>query len=353
MSPRQQASYLRTHRITAVKLGIFTLVMTLIFAGLAVVFAQLTFTSSHGYHAVFSDGSGMTAGSKVRIAGVPVGSVTGVAVGDDNLAHVDFTVESKYELLMSTRAVIRYENLVGDRYLELTDGPGSADRLPPGATIPIDRTSPALDLDQLLGGFKPLLKGLDPNQANQLTAALIQVFQGQGDTLVTLLSSTGDFTKTLADRDALIGGVIDNLNTVLKTISDHRGGFDVTIDELQKLITGLDQDRDPIGDAIPRLADATGGLSSLLSATRPDLAGSINQLDRTATNLNAGQDQTQWVLDHLPQAYRELARVGSYGSFLNMYVCATQFLVTAPGGQTELVRIPGADQETGRCAKTK
>jgi phospholipid/cholesterol/gamma-HCH transport system substrate-binding protein len=349
----QRNSHLREHRMTSIKLGIFTLVTTLIFVGLAVIFGQLNFTSTNGYHAVFADGSGMTAGSKVRIAGVPVGTVTGVSVGEDSLAHVDFNLESKYRLLRSTRAVIRYENLVGDRYLELTDGPGPADRLPPGATIPVDRTSPALDLDQLLGGFKPLLKGLDPNQANQLTAALIQAFQGQGDTLVALLSRTGDFTRTLADRDTLIGGVIDNLDTVLATISDHRAGFDVTIDELQKLITGLDHDRDPIGEAIPRLADAAGGLSALLAASRPDVSGAIIQLDRTAANLNAGQDQTQWALDNLPQAYRELARVGSYGSFLNMYVCATQFLVTAPGGQTELVRIPGADQRTGRCAKTK
>jgi phospholipid/cholesterol/gamma-HCH transport system substrate-binding protein len=349
----EQRSYRRRHRITAIKLGIFTVLTTLVFLGLAVVFAQLDFTSTDNYHAVFADGSGMTSGSKVRIAGVPVGTVTDVTVDDDNRAHIDFTVESTHRLLVSTRAVIRYENLVGDRYLELTEGPGAADRLEPGSTIPIDRTSPALDLDQLLGGFKPLLEGLNPDQANQLTAALIQVFQGQGDTLTTLLSSTGEFTKTLADRDALIGSVIDHLNSVLRTITDQGDGFDATVDQLQRLISGLGQDRGPIGAALPRLASAAGGLAQLLQVSRPDLSASITQLDRTAAQLNAGQDQTQWVLDHLPTAYRELARVGSYGSFMNMYVCATQFLVTGPGGQTELVRIPGSDQQTGRCAKTK
>ncbi|MBP0645070.1 mammalian cell entry protein, partial [Mycobacterium tuberculosis] len=82
------------------------------------------------------------------------------------------------------------------------------------------------DLDMLLGGFKPLLRGLDPGQVNDLTEALLQVFQGQGGTLVSLLDSGGSFAKTLGERDALIGSVIDNLNTVLATIDERGKQFD-------------------------------------------------------------------------------------------------------------------------------
>src|SRR3546814_19361494 len=78
--------------------------------------------------------------------------------------------------------------------------------------MPVDQTSPALDLDLLLGGFKPLLRSLDPQQVNDLSGALLQVLQGQGGTLVSLLGNTSSFTSTLADRDQLIGDVITNLN---------------------------------------------------------------------------------------------------------------------------------------------
>lgn len=334
---------------TTVKLAIFTLVMTLIFAGLAVVFSQMRFAREHGYHAVFTSSSGILPGAKVRIAGVPVGSVTSVEVGKDYLAHVEFDVDRKYRLLTSTRAQIKYENLVGDRYLELLDGPGSADVLKAGGTIPKERTAPALDLDMLLGGFKPLLRGLDPGQVNDLTEALLQVFQGQGGTLVSLLDSGGSFAKILGERDALIGSVIDNLNTVLATIDERGEQFDTTLTELQRLVSGLAQDRDPIGAAIPRIAGATGDLTDLLAQARPDLRNTVEQTGRLATNLNAGEDTMQWVIERLPETYRKLIRIGSYGSFLALYVCATNFIIDGPDGKPLLVNMPGG-QDTGRCA---
>lgn len=336
-------------RAVTVKLSIFTLVMVVVLGLLGVIFSQMRFSSQTGYHAIFTSSSGMLPGSKVRIAGVPVGTVKRVSVGKDDLAHVDFAVDNQYRLYDSTRLTIRYENLVGDRYLELMDGPGDAEPLSDGATIGLDRTSPALDLDLLLGGFKPLLRGLDPAQVNDLTNALLQVFQGQGGTLVALLNSSGSFTKTLADRDALIGGVINNLDTVLATIDSRNKDFDTTLVELQRLVSGLAADRDPIGAALPRLSGATGDLTGLLRQARPDLKNDFDQLGRLSGNLDDRSDDVQWVLDRLPQTYKKLVRLGSYGSFLNMYVCGTNFLIDGPGGQPLHVNLPGL-QTTGRCA---
>ncbi|WP_084495450.1 MCE family protein [Nocardia shimofusensis] len=339
---------------TTVKLTIFTLVMALIFAGLAVVFSQMRFARQDGYYAVFTSSSGILPGDKVRIAGVPVGSVNAVKVstdepGRDYLAHVEFDIDRKYRLLTSTRAQIKYENLVGDRYLELVEGPGSADELRPGGTIPVQQTAPALDLDMLLGGFKPLLRGLDPGQVNDLTNALLQVFQGQGGTLVSMLNSGGSFAQTLGERDALIGSVIDNLNTVLATIDERDQQFDTTLNELQRLVSGLAADSDPIASAIPRIAGATGDLTDLLAQARPDLRATVEQTDRLAGNLNAGEDTMEWVIQQLPETYRKLIRIGSYGSFLALYVCATNFLIDGPDGKPLLVNMPGG-QDTGRCA---
>ncbi|MEV6341448.1 MCE family protein [Nocardia vinacea] len=339
-------------RATTVKLTIFTLVMALVLAGLVVVFSQMRFARETGYHAVFTNSSGMLDGAKVRIAGVPVGSVTGVHVGKDNLAHVDFEVDSKYRLYTSTKATIRYENLVGDRYLELLEGPGTAQVMSKGSTVGLDRTSPALDLDMLLGGFKPLLRGLDPAQVNDLTEALLQVFQGQGGTLVALLNSSGSFAKTLADRDALIGSVIENLKTVLATIDDRDQQFATTLEELQRLVSGLAADKDPIGAALPRIAGATGDLTDLLQQARPDLKTTIEQTGTVAATLDDGSDTIQWVLDRLPETYKKLVRIGSYGSFLNMYVCGTNFIVDGPDGKPLHITLPGM-QTTGRCAKNR
>jgi phospholipid/cholesterol/gamma-HCH transport system substrate-binding protein len=330
-------------------LAIFTLVMALIFAGLTVVFSQMRFARANGYHAVFTSSSGMLPGSKVRIAGVPVGSVKSIKVGKDHLAHVEFDVDRKYRLLASTRATIKYENLVGDRYMELLEGPGTTQVLGDGATIAKEQTAPALDLDMLLGGFKPLIRGLDPGQVNDLTSALLQIFQGQGGTLVQLLNSGGSFAKTLADRDELIGNVINNLNTVLQTIDQRGDQFATTLDELQRLVSGLAAERDPIGDALPRIAGATQDLTELLGQARPDLRSTIEQTGRLASNLDGGSDTLQWVLERLPDTYKKLIRIGAYGSFLQLYICGTNMLVDGPDGKQIEINLPG-EQQTGRCA---
>jgi phospholipid/cholesterol/gamma-HCH transport system substrate-binding protein len=338
-----------TVRSTTVKLAIFATVMTLIFVGLAVVFSQYRFSTSKDYSATFVDVSGLKPGDKVRIAGVPVGAVKNVKIDDDNLADVEFDVESKYSLFEGTKATVRYENLVGDRYMELLEGAGSVEPLPEGGSIPVDQTSPALDLDLLLGGFKPLLRSLNPQQVNDLSAALVQVFQGQGGTLVSLLGSTSSFTNTLADRDQLIGEVITNLNEVLGTINNRGDQFRSTLDQLQQLVSGLAQDRDPIGDAIPRIAGGTGDLAELLEGVRPPLQSTVAEANRTATQLQMGEETLDWVLQNLPDAYRRLIRIGTYGSFFQMYVCTVKFKFTGPEGSDLLLNMPGG-QTAGRCA---
>jgi phospholipid/cholesterol/gamma-HCH transport system substrate-binding protein len=152
--------------------------------------------STNGYSAVFADASRLKTGDTVRIAGIRVGTVRDVALQSDKNVIVDFDADRNIVLTTGTKAAVRYLNLVGDRYLELVDGPGSTRVMPAGAQIPKDRTAPALDLDLLLGGLKPVIQGLNPEDVNALSASLIQVLQGEGGTLESLLSKTSRTSRT-------------------------------------------------------------------------------------------------------------------------------------------------------------
>ena len=148
---REEAGALMAHRGLLIKVSVFAVIMILVSAALVVIFGEFRFASTSTYHATFTDASRLKSGNDVRIAGVPVGSVRDVKLNPDNTVDVAFTVNKKYQMYTSTRAVIRYENLVGDRYMEVTSGPGELRKLPPGGTVNIDHTEPALDLDALLG----------------------------------------------------------------------------------------------------------------------------------------------------------------------------------------------------------
>ncbi len=120
-----------TTQRTAFKVAIFTTVMLLVLAGLVVTFGQFRFGSTNTYHAEFVSVSRLKTGQDVRIAGIAVGTVEDIAIDGDH-AQVSFTVDRRQQLYTSTRAAIRYQNLTGDRYLEILAGPGDLRKLPPG-----------------------------------------------------------------------------------------------------------------------------------------------------------------------------------------------------------------------------
>ncbi|MGZ8812659.1 MAG: MCE family protein, partial [Mycobacterium sp.] len=223
---------------TAIKLGAFALVLLLFTAIIIVVFGQMRFDRTTGYSAVFSNASGLRAGQFVRASGVEVGKVSKIElINNGSMVKVDFDVDRSLPLFEGTTASIRYLNLIGDRYMELKRGESDR-RLPSGGTIPVEHTEPALDLDALLGGFRPVFRALDPDKVNTIAQSIITIFQGQGGTINDILDQTAQLTSALADRDQAIGEVIRNLNTVLDTTVKHQQQFDVTVQDFQTLITG-------------------------------------------------------------------------------------------------------------------
>ncbi|HUO37725.1 MAG TPA: MCE family protein [Mycobacterium sp.] len=337
-------------RATLVKFGTFAVVMAVLTASLFFIFGQYRTGSTHGYSAVFADASRLKGGDTVRVAGIRVGTVNSVSLRPDKTVLVKFDADRNIVLTTGTKAAVRYLNLVGDRYLELLDGPGSTRILPAGSQIPIDRTAPALDLDLLLGGLKPVIQGLNPQDVNALSASLIEVFQGQGPTLESLFARTSSFSNALADNNQTVEQLIDNLNTVVGTLSENGSEFSGAVDRLQRLVSGLAQDRDPIGAAITSLDNGTASLADLLAEARPPLAGTIDQLNRLAPLLDDQKDRLDTALKKAPDNYRKLVRTGSYGSFFNYYICGLSLRFTDLSGRT--VVFPWIRQEGGRCAES-
>lgn len=342
---------MKSSRTTMVKFVAFAAVMITLTVFMVMTFSRYESRDTVDYSAAFVDASGLRAGDSVRVAGIRVGSVGTVDLQDDKRVLVHFSLDRSIPLTLGTRAAIRYLNLVGDRYLEIVDGPGSTRKMPPGSLIPADRTNPALDLDALLGGLKPVIQGLDPKDVNRLTGALVDVFQGQGGTLDSLLSRTSSFTNTLADNSAVMEQVIDNLTAAIGTISDNGEQFSVTLDRLHDLIGQLAGDRDRIGSAIESLSRGTASVTDLLSQARPPLAESVSELGRLATNLNAQPDRLETAIRKAPENYRKMMRLGSYGSFFNYYLCGITIRVSDLQNRTAV--FPWIEQTTGRCSEPK
>src|SRR6478735_3464739 len=292
-----------------VKLVVFALVTLAATGALAMTIANIQFGSKASYTAMVTDATGVVEGQDVRIAGVRVGEVSGVHVAKapgtgQSVAQIDFTVLKSSVLTQGTEVTVKYRNLVGQRYLALTQGTGSPAPLADGATIPLARTHPALDLTVLFNGFKPLFAALSPNDVNELSGLLIQTLQGEGGDVNTLLAKTASLTSAIADRDAVIGRTIDNLNTVLGTVDAH------------------DQ--------------------QLLSLIKDD----VSQLRTLATTLNkpANVKEFEDFITGAPGRIATLTRTATYGSWFNFYLCKFDALSPILPGVS-----PTYDVSSARC----
>jgi phospholipid/cholesterol/gamma-HCH transport system substrate-binding protein len=330
---------------STIKFAVFTVVTLLATALLANTIANTDSRPTTSYGAIFVDAVNLNPGDEVRLAGVRVGSVSAVSLYDGTKAKVTFGVDRAVPLSTTTQAVIRYRNLIGQRYLAIVDGPTSGKRLAPGTVIPLDRTQPALNLNTLFNGFRPLLAGLEPGDVNQLSYELIRVLQGEGGTVNALFSHVASLSGTLADRDALIGQVIANLNAVLGPLDTRDQQLSALITNLQAFISGLSADRAAISSSLVSMNELTGTTSTLLAKARPDLKDDITQLGVLAAGLD--EPQSRKLLEHFlvatPFKLKVSTPEASYGAFLNFYVCAANFIL--PDGTTTAPYL----NDTKRC----
>jgi phospholipid/cholesterol/gamma-HCH transport system substrate-binding protein len=335
------------------RLAAVVAVQLLFTAIIVVVFGQIRFDRTNTYSAEFSNASGLRAGQFVRASGVEVGKVKKVdLVEGDRRIRVEFAVDRSVQLYQSTTAQIRYQDLIGNRYLEISRGAGeNAEKtLSPGGFIPLARTQPALDLDALIGGFKPLFRSLDPQKVNSIASSIITVFQGEGGTINDILDQTAQLTQTLAESDQTIGDVIHNLNTVLDTTERHHDQLDSTIDKFEGLITGLKDRAAPLAGGAAHISNAAGTVADLLSDNRALVRGAVTHLETLAGPLYDDRDRVGDLVGKVPAAFNIIGRAsGIYGDFFNFYLCDLSLKVNGlqPGGPVRSVKL--LTQPSGRC----
>lgn len=309
-----------TVRGSAVRLAIFAVISGMIALLLYNTLTNALGSSTSHYTAMFDDASGLHSGDNVRVAGVRVGRVDSVSL-DGTVAKVGFTVNRSQPVLNNTRIAIRYQNLIGQRFLALLPGTGAATALPSGARIPQGATEDALDLTVVINGFQPLFEVISPDDINKLASSIVSVLQGEGGSLVNLLKTASDLTGHLADRDQLIGRVIDNFATVLSDVGQRNTQIDDLIGQLHRLVAATAADRDQIGGSIDALAGLTTATTALLRDIRPQLKADLTRLDSVAGTYAASATALGQAVQGLPVALSSFTRIMQYGSWTNLYLC--------------------------------
>ncbi len=331
-----------------VKLIVFMVVTSFLTFTLASTIGNIGFGGRTSYKALFGDVTGLLPGNEIRIAGVRVGQVDEIELNDRALAVVKFSLDDERKIPQSTIARLRYRNIVGERYVALTEGPGSAEPLKEGATLPLAQTRNALDLTVLFNGFRPLFQALEPETMNQAAFELIQTLQGEGGTLESLMARTASLTNTLADRDEVIGRVLVNLETVLETVDERDSELADLIVQLRRLAAGFAEDRQAIGESLDGISDLSAATAGLLRDIRPPLDKDIEELGELATTFDENEKLVDGILERLPAKLDEIIGTATYGSWFNFYLCAFDGTIVLPSGD---IMSPTFVNTAARCQR--
>ncbi|MCK5227849.1 MAG: outer membrane lipid asymmetry maintenance protein MlaD [Desulfobulbaceae bacterium] len=133
--------------------GIFMIAGFLSFVYISLQFGEFSFFSMEKRYTVnaeFDSVSGLKPGTTVEIAGVCVGKVSDVYLGDDSRATVILLIDKGVEITDDAIASIRTQGIIGDKYIKILQG-GSSDMLVEGDVI--FETESAIDLEELISKY--------------------------------------------------------------------------------------------------------------------------------------------------------------------------------------------------------
>lgn len=312
-------------RSTLIKLGVLCAVSSLLFVGLFQMMTNDTGGATREWSARFVSASGLRVGDDVRVAGVKVGRVESVEVVDNTAARVRLRLPIGQQIHQGTRLTLRYQNLLGQRYLALTTRKQRGDVVKPGTELPTRMTDPGFDLTALLNGFEPLFSVIEPAEVNELAASIVHVLQGESGTVESLLARTADATAYLSSKDEVFGQVLRNLVPVLENLDEESADIDRTVVQLRRLMQGLAAERKTFATSIDNLGGLVESTSELLHDTRPGWRRTLAALQATTRMLAGAEKGLGETVATLPMTAAAFARTMSYGARLNIYLCNLGF----------------------------
>ncbi|GAA5057850.1 MlaD family protein [Nocardia callitridis] len=234
-------------RGAALRLVLFAAAMVVVLLAVITAIQRPVSGDTNARDGLFTDANGLKVGDDVRMFGVQVGKVEGIDL-DGTQARVRFTLRTDSHLYDNSKLAIRYQNLTGQRYVDLQQDPKPGAELPKGTTVTADHTVPSFDVTSLFNGLQPVLATLSPESLNQLTTSLLAVIEGDGTGIGPAMEAIGKLGSYVGDRQQVIATLVHNMSIAA----------------------------DKIGGRSPQLVTFLGNVTQVFTALRENVVGLID-----------------------------------------------------------------------------
>ena len=305
---------------TAIKFGAFVAVCLSFTLWLAFTIGNIKlFSDTYSLAASFDDVTGLLINDNVKVAGVAVGKVTKVKV-DRGKAIVEFSVDEEVKVPADSKAIVRWRNLLGQRYLYLVPGEAST-TLQDGDVV--DETESVVQLGELFNRLGPIVAAVDPAKVNEFLDTIVQALDGNQDQVRAAIDDLAVLADELGQRDEQIGRLIENLNTVAGTIASREGQISTMLDNLVLISQTFSDNTEILDAAILEMGDFADDFGSLLEGNRSQIDRLMGNLVEVIRVVRSKLDTLDRAVPRLDDAAARIFNSSRYGEWLNQVIpCA-------------------------------
>ncbi|GEL22025.1 ABC transporter substrate-binding protein [Pseudonocardia sulfidoxydans NBRC 16205] len=273
----------------------------------------------------FADVADLVPQSLVKVADVPVGSVSDIRVDPQTWdALVTVKVNRGVTLPGNSRATVRATSLLGEKFVELAPpAQGATGTLRDGATIPIAATGRAAEVEEVLGALSMLLNGGGVGQIKTISTELNKALSGNEPEIRSLLTNLDTLVGTLDTHKSEITRALDSINRLAATLAERRGQITDALQQLGPGIQELADQREQLVDMLKALDRLSGVATDVVDRSRDDLVADLRALQPTLAKLaESGQDlpNSLEMLGTFP--FTDAAVPAFAGDYANLYVRA-------------------------------
>jgi phospholipid/cholesterol/gamma-HCH transport system substrate-binding protein len=250
--------------------------------------------------AVFTDTGGIKSGADVRVAGVSVGTVTGVEADfEAGQVILTFDVDDGVALGTDPRAEIAAATLLGGYYLrlygEITEPYlGSLDADDARRRIGLDHTRNPLSLVGTLSDTTDLLEGIHIEDINAVMAELADATHRNIDLVPELLADLTRIGDAVTAREQQIRDLIGNGETITAALASRDEQLVALVDSATTLLDTIAARRDELATTLGSGSAAVTQLTDLITSHRASidalLADAHIFLDRVGANIETIND---------------------------------------------------------------
>ncbi|MCD0449311.1 MCE family protein [Actinocorallia sp. API 0066] len=243
------------------------------------------------------------AGSRVKVLGLDVGTVTEVRIADTGV-RVRASVDRDVPLPADAVASIVPLNVVGERNLVLSPWTPGRPKATGDLAIPRERTVLPVETDEALAAFTGILQAVDPVRARDLTRDLASSLSGNGTAFNSALQQLGRLTDTVGGQADDLAAIADNLHTALGAVRGKEDALGDLLDGLATATRTLAAEREAITQLVQGLAKLIRSGHALLEKYDGQLVDDMAALTRVALTLQGNSEHLGEFVDALPAASR-------------------------------------------------